>query len=831
MVRDDHGPGVIWVISDKIQVLFTNATIELVFALALSLIVSAERGYASAPTEEAAGNSLHIWENTPVYPEMPSDSDKANAKKKAKAKKDNAKFTRAPWDAWALPIGNGRLGAVFYGSVADELVQFNEDSLWSGGDKSVYVPRQGDRLNRSDNINYGSYQPFGDIHIVLPHPQFTDYRRDLDLSRAVGTVAYKSGGVTYRREYFASHPDQVIVVRLSADQPASITGSIQLADRHFAKITTDGNTITAWGKLDEKIYVTKGFSDIALGTPEQIASATRPFAGNNLKYEAQMRVMADGGTLSPGADGELKMAKANSVTILLAAGTDYLADFSKHWRGDDPHAKVSQQIDAAAKRSYEELLSRHLADYQSLFNRLQLDLGKTDPRKTALPMHKRLEEYRKDSNDPELVTLMAQFGRYLLISCSRPGGLPANLQGLWNPERIMAAWGADYHLNVNLQMNYWQTGPGNLSECDEPLIYWLQSIEPVLQRETKAKFGTRGWAAGWGLNLFGGGSIDKKVEGAWLCWHLYENYRFSGNRKLMEAVSFSIIRDAVSFWEDTLIETNGVLLAPNVQSSEWGPTEDGVLYAQEIIWELFTEYVELADILGTDKSHRDKIAMMRDKLAKPKIGPHGEVIEWQTDQPKLWAKEHRHISHLVGLFPGRQIAPFTTPDLAKAAVVSLENRGDGGTGWAEMMRAAAWARVLNGDRALNAVEAFIKGHVWPNGFDSINYGASTGKSDKFQIDANLGCPAAIYEMLLQSQSGVLHLLPALPAKFPTGFVRGIRGRDGFLVDLTWDKGALTRAVIRSTLGKPCKVRYGDKTATLNIKVGGSVVLDKDMNLQ
>jgi hypothetical protein len=259
--------------SDKIQVLFANATRELVFALALSLVVSTERGYAAAPTEETAGSSLHIWEDTPeytpVYPDMPSDNGKANAKQKANAKKNSAKVTRVPWDVWALPIGNGRLGAVFWGSVADELVQFNEDSLWSGGDKNVFVPRQGDRLHRSDNINYGSYQPFGDIHISLPHAEFTDYRRDLDLGRAVGTVTYKSGGVTYRREYFASYPDQVIVIRLSADKPGSITGSIQLADRHFAKITTDGNTITARGKLDEKIYVT------IQGTPYLIIDSQR----------------------------------------------------------------------------------------------------------------------------------------------------------------------------------------------------------------------------------------------------------------------------------------------------------------------------------------------------------------------------------------------------------------------------------------------------------------------------------------------------------------------------------------------------------------------------
>ena len=638
------------------------------------------------PLENTDGGSLHIWEDSLEYPqiETPPDSDQPNVKKKGSAKnkaaapKGKPKVTKPTWDAWSLLFGNGRLGGVFWGGVAEELVQFNEDSLWTGRDRNVNVPRQGDRLNRSDNINYGSYQPFGDIHLSFPQLEFSDYRRDLDLSRAVGTVTYKSGGVTYRREYFASYPDQVIVVRLTADKPGNITGSIQLADRHFAELTTKGNTVTASGTLDEKIYVTKGFSDIALGTPEQIASATRQFAGNNMKYEAQMRVVADGGTLASGAEGELKVTSANSVTILLAAGTDYLTDCAKHWRGEDPHTKVTQQLDAAAKKPYDELLSRHLADYQSLFARLQLDLGKSDSRKTALPMHQRLAEYRKDSNDPELVALMANFGRYLLISSSRPSGLPANLQGLWNPERIMAAWGADYHLNVNLQMNYWQTGPGNLSECDEPLISWLQSIEPVLERETKTKYGSRGWAAGWGLNLFGGGSIDKKVEGAWICWHLYENYRFTHDQKTLERVTFPIIRGAVNFWEDNLIETNGVLLAPNVQSSEWGPTENGVLYAQEIIWELFTEYIELADVLGTDKANRDKVAAMRDKLATPKIGPHGEVIEWLSDQSKLWGKEHRHISHLVGLFPGRQISPLATPDLAKAAAVSLEHRGDGG---------------------------------------------------------------------------------------------------------------------------------------------------------
>ena len=309
-----------------------------------------------------------------------------------------------------------------------------------------------------------------------------------------------------------------------------------------------------------------------------------------------------------------------------------------------------------------------------------------------------------------------------------------------------------------------------------------------------------------------------------MCMHLYENYKFTHNKKLMEEVSFPMIRDAVNFWEDTLIETNGVLLAPNVQSPEWGPTEDGVLYAQELIWELFTDYIELADILGADKTHRNKIAAMRDKLATPKIGSHGEVMEWQTESSKLWDKQHRHSSHLVGLYPGRQISPLTTPELAKAAVITLEKRGVGSTGWSKIHKAAMWARLYNGDEAMNLVKEFIKTHIWPSGLSCINAG------DKFQIDANLGLPAVIYEMLLQSQTDVLHLLPALPSEIPTGSVRGIRGRGGFLVDLAWDKGELTRAVIHSTMGKPCKVRYGDKVATLNIKEGGSAVLYKTMKV-
>jgi alpha-L-fucosidase 2 len=295
---------------------------------------------ASEPPTSASHAALSIWQDIPPAAAVAINKDGAPAGKGSQ---------KIQWDEWALPIGNGRLGAVFYGHVADELIQFNEDSLWTGGDAPVWVQKEG---KKPVDFNYGSYQPFGDVRFVLPHSEFTEYRRDLDLTRAVGTVTYKSGGVTYRREYFASYPDQVIVVRVSADKAGSITGSLQLVDRHFARMTAAGNTITAQGKLDDKLYISKSFYEIALGTPDQIANAAHFLAGNNMKYEAQMRVIAEGGALSAGAEGELKVTGANSVVILLAAGTDYVADISRHWRGDDPHEKVTRQMEAAAKRTY-----------------------------------------------------------------------------------------------------------------------------------------------------------------------------------------------------------------------------------------------------------------------------------------------------------------------------------------------------------------------------------------------------------------------------------------------------------------------------------------------
>lgn len=763
---------------------------------------------------DSGDSSLILWQDAPPNPQI------VGAKKGAEKMGliVSPRNSEIQWDVWGLPIGNGRLGAVFYGSVVKELIQFNENSLWTGGEGWGLDQKKGESAPLKSN--FGSFQPFGDIELEFPHEKFTDYRRELDLARAVGKVTYISGGVRYTREYFVSFPDQVLAIRLSADKPGSYSGSVRLTDRHFARIITEGNCVTATGRLDELLFVPTSIYSLELGTPEQVANAKNPIAGNNMKYASKMQVLVEGGKCTAGAGGVMRLEGADGVLILLAAETDFLADASKGWRGADPLPLVTAQLEAAAKRPYADLLARHLADYQSLFNRFRLDLGRSSAKKIALPTEKRIEDYRLDMKDPELETLLVQYGRYLLISSSRPGGLPANLQGLWNPRAFLAPWGADYHININLQMNYWLAELTSLQECATPLFDWMTAILPVCQRETKQLFKPRGWSTPWALNPFGGGGAGNgKAEIAWLCQHAYEHYAFGCDQSYLRNVAFPLICEAVYYWEDCLIEKEGVLLAPYTKSPEHGPYEDGVSYAQQIIWELFSEYVEISEVLGEDLSHRNKIATMRDKLSKPKIGSWGQLMEWQGEYPKEENSKQRHVSHCFALYPGRQISPILTPELAKAAEVILLKRGDDATGWSKAWKSCFWARLHDGNHALLLYQNLIKENLMPNLFDMIN------GSDKFQIDANLGATAAVCEMLMQSQTGELHLLPALPSAWSTGSVQGIRGRGGFTVDLAWAEGKLTGVVIHSSLGKPCKIRYGKQLMDVNIEKGKSVKLE------
>ncbi len=712
-----------------------------VLALAAAWSLAAPRLQAGTPAaraEEGAGGPLTVW------------------------------FT-APAKTWnqALPIGNGRLGGMVFGGPAGEHVQFNEDSLWIG-----------------DEADTGSYQAFGDLYVDLAGQEnVRDYRRTLDLRRAVHTVTYTSGGVRYRREAFASHPAQVMVLRLTADGKGAYTGAVRLADAHKGRVTAEGNRLTLTGSLEGYTY----------------RNAKKKYA-IALAYEAQVLVLAEGGKVRAEGD-RIAFEGADALTVLLAADTDYLNRRQKGWRGEHPHRRLTEQLAAAAAKPYAALLEEHVRDHRRLFDRFALDLGRTPEAARRLPTPERLRRYREGEADPDLEELLLQYARYLMIASSRPGALPANLQGLWNASNN-PPWRSDYHTDVNVQMNYWFVDPTNLSECFEPFAEWLWSIREVRTEETKKAFGVRGWTMHAENGVFGGSTWRWiKPTAAWCAQNLWDHYAFTRDEAFLRRRAYPIMKELCDFWVDTLKALpDGTLVSPNGYSPEHGPVQDGVAHDQQLVWDLFTNFIEASEILGTDAAYRAKIAAMRGKLLGPQVGRWGQLQEWMEDIDNPHDK-HRHLSHMIAVYPGRQIAPRTTPKWAEAAKVSLNARGDGGTGWSRVWKVCLWARLLDGQRAYRILGDFIRAHIGENLFDHIG-----GPRSAFQIDANFGYAAGVCEMLLQSHLGEVHLLPALPTAWPTGEVRGIRARGAFELDIAWDGGKLVRAVLRSEKGGPCRVR-------------------------